>query len=219
MRARITNGAFVVVVALLFSVYVAGLDDANDPVSVTAAEESNDGITFRADGPTDGAEDGLTFWAEGSYPGRRGGDLGGDATTNATPTPTRTPTPVNIGNFVWNDLDDDGRQDAGEPGIEGVTVQLWNPAKTDLIDQTTTNSTGNYTVVAPLPGDYRVRVVLPSASDVFTGKDLAGGDDLDDSDINPTGTNLGFTDTFTLADRPSLVSRSSVILLSWMRTL
>jgi len=44
-------------------------------------------------------------------------------------TPTRTPTPVNIGNFVWDDLDQDGRQDAGEPGLSGVVVQLWNSAK------------------------------------------------------------------------------------------
>ena len=44
-------------------------------------------------------------------------------------TATRTPTPINIGNFVWDDLDQDGRQDAGEPGIAGVTVQLWNSAK------------------------------------------------------------------------------------------
>ena len=31
-----------------------------------------------------------------------------------------------IGNFVWNDLDGDGLQGAGEPGIDGVTVRLLN---------------------------------------------------------------------------------------------
>ena len=51
-----------------------------------------------------------------------------------TPTPTRTPTPINVGNFVWDDLDQDGRQDAGEPGLAGITVQLWNGAKTQLLD-------------------------------------------------------------------------------------
>ena len=29
-----------------------------------------------------------------------------------------------IGDFVWNDLDQDGVQDAGEPGINGVVVHL-----------------------------------------------------------------------------------------------
>ena len=115
------------------------------------------------------------------------------------PTATRTPTPINIGNFVWDDLDQDGRQDVGEPGLAGITVQLWNSTKTQLIDSTTTNGTGNYFVVAPTPGSYRLRVVLPAINDAFSPKDLAGGDDTLDSDINPTGTNLGFTDVFNLA--------------------
>ncbi len=116
-----------------------------------------------------------------------------------TPTPTRTPTPVNIGNFVWDDLDHDGRQDAGEPGIPGVTVQLWNTAKTQLLYSTITNASGNYFVVAPTPGDYRIRVVLPNFSDSFSPKNQAGGDDQLDSDINPTGTDIGFTDIFNIA--------------------
>ena len=29
-----------------------------------------------------------------------------------------------IGDFVWLDLDGDGVQDAGEPGLGGVTVEL-----------------------------------------------------------------------------------------------
>ncbi len=33
------------------------------------------------------------------------------------------PTPINVGNFVWNDIDADGIQDANEPGIAGVVVQ------------------------------------------------------------------------------------------------
>jgi hypothetical protein len=114
------------------------------------------------------------------------------------PTSTRTPTPVNIGNFVWDDLDSDGLQDAGESGLAGVIVQLWNPAKTQLVAQTTTNASGNYTVVAPTPGDYRLRVVLPAAGDAFSPKD-ATGVDTTDSDINPTGVDLGFTDTFNIA--------------------
>jgi hypothetical protein len=116
-----------------------------------------------------------------------------------TPTPTRTPTPINIGNFVWDDLDQDGRQDAGEPGLSGVTVQLWNSAKTQMIASTTTNGSGNYTVVAPIPGDYRIRVVLPAANDSFSPKDQAGGDNTLDSDINPSGPDVGFTDIFNLA--------------------
>lgn len=116
------------------------------------------------------------------------------------PTATRTPTPINIGNFVWDDLDKDGRQDVGEPGLSGITVQLWNSSKTSLIDSTTTNGSGNYTVVAPVPGNYRIRVLLPDPTlDQFSPKDQASGDDLLDSDINPDGTNFGFTDAFNIA--------------------
>ena len=32
-----------------------------------------------------------------------------------------------IGNFVWNDLNGNGVQDPGEPGIAGVTVRLYSP--------------------------------------------------------------------------------------------
>jgi hypothetical protein len=116
----------------------------------------------------------------------------------ATLTPTRTPTPINIGNFVWNDLNGNGIQGAGEPGLAGIQVQLWNAAKTQLIDIATTNSNGNYTVVAPVPGDYRIRVILPGAGYTFTLKDQ-GGDDLLDSDINWIGSDTGFSDIFTLA--------------------
>jgi hypothetical protein len=107
-------------------------------------------------------------------------------------------TSINVGNFVWNDVDGDGIQDASEPGMSGVTVQLWNDARTMLIAQTTTNTSGNYTLLAPGAGSYRVRVVLPLSSDAFSPKD-AGGNDLTDSDINPAGGLIGFTDTITLA--------------------
>jgi hypothetical protein len=125
-----------------------------------------------------------------------------------TPTPTRTPTPINVGNFVWDDIDHDGRQDAGEPGIAGVTVQLWNSAKTQLIDSDVTNANGIYTLVAPLPGNYRVRVILPNINDQFSPMDEAGGDDGLDSDINPSGVNFGFTDIYAFAS--NLISITSI---------
>ncbi|HYO87786.1 MAG TPA: SdrD B-like domain-containing protein, partial [Candidatus Limnocylindrales bacterium] len=125
-----------------------------------------------------------------------------------TATPTRTPTPVNFGNFVWDDLDQDGRQDAGEPGLAGITVQLWNSGKTTLIDQDVTNSSGIYSLQSPGPGNYRVRVVLPTINDQFSPKDQAGGDDTDDSDINPTGGDIGFTDIIAVAS--NVISISSI---------
>ncbi len=57
--------------------------------------------------------------------------------------------PINVGNFVWEDINGDGVQDAGEPGMAGATVQLWDGAKTSLLDSATTNASGNYSLVAP----------------------------------------------------------------------
>ena len=113
--------------------------------------------------------------------------------------PTRTPTPINIGNFVWHDLNANGVQDVGEPGIQYVQVQLWNSAKTQLLDTAVTTATGIYTVTAPVPGDYRVRVLLPPVPGVAFALKDAVADDQTDSDINAAGVNVGFTDVITLA--------------------
>ncbi|MBI9070067.1 MAG: choice-of-anchor A family protein [Melioribacteraceae bacterium] len=48
-----------------------------------------------------------------------------------------------IGNFVWNDLNNDGIQDADEPGIPNVTVNLYDEAGT-LIRTTQTDENGFY---------------------------------------------------------------------------
>nr|HMS89805.1 SdrD B-like domain-containing protein [Acidimicrobiales bacterium] len=198
MKTRLTNTGLVVVLALAFSLYVAGLSRSTPggPQVVSAGTTQGTAVSEPDQQPAEG----LVFLADDDVV-----VVAADGTPTATP--TRTPTPINVGNFVWNDLDDDGRQDAGEPGIPGVTVQLWNSDKSQLIDSTTTNASGNYTLIAPLPGDYRVRVVLPSAADAFTTKDV-GADDTDDSDINPNGASLGFTDVVTFGS--NLISITSL---------
>ena len=51
-----------------------------------------------------------------------------------------------LGDFVWNDLDGDGVQDAGEPGIAGVTVTLagTNDLSAPVTGTTTTDADGFY---------------------------------------------------------------------------
>lgn len=112
-------------------------------------------------------------------------------------TPTRTPTPISIGNFVWDDLNKNGRQDAGEPGLEGIQIQLWNGSKTQLLSSTTSAANGTYHLIAPQPGTYRIRALLPFGA-VFSPKDAVSGNDLLDSDINPSGPDLGFSDVITI---------------------
>jgi hypothetical protein len=62
-----------------------------------------------------------------------------------------------LGDRVWNDLDADGIQDPGEPGIEGVLVQLRNSSGT-IVDSTitdATDSTSSAAAFAPDPGPWR----------------------------------------------------------------
>ncbi|HXU43972.1 MAG TPA: SdrD B-like domain-containing protein, partial [Thermoanaerobaculia bacterium] len=73
---------------------------------------------------------------------------------------TCTPTPQtgSIGDRVWSDTDGDGVQDAGETGLNGVTVQLLNSSGT-VTATTTTATNGNYTFGSLAAGSYTVRVV------------------------------------------------------------
>ncbi len=108
-------------------------------------------------------------------------------------TTTASPTLSSISDKVWVDVDADGIQDGGEPGLANVTVRLLN-ASDAVLATTVTDANGLYTFDNLAAGDYKVAFVLP-ASWAFTAKDV-GGNDAIDSDANP-GT--GKTDLFALA--------------------
>ena len=101
-----------------------------------------------------------------------------------------------LGDFVWDDLNANGIQDAGEPGISNATVNLIDPNTGNVIDQTTTNGAGFYQFTELDPGDYKVMFVLPNG---FTQVSLfqVGGNPAFDSDADP---NFGLmSDVVTLA--------------------
>ncbi len=82
---------------------------------------------------------------------------------------------MSLGNLVWEDLDNDGRVTAGEPGIAGIPVNLYLDSDGNgtpdgpAIDNTTTDGNGNYLFSALLPDTYLVEVVAPSRYTVSTG--------------------------------------------------
>ncbi|WP_292463735.1 SdrD B-like domain-containing protein [Methanolobus sp.] len=90
-----------------------------------------------------------------------------------------------IGDLVWNDLNGNGIQDAGEPGIKGVEVKLYKSTGGSSIATTTTNSNGYYKFAVNNNKDYKVKFILPSGY-LFSPIDQ-GTDDKKDSDAGTNG--------------------------------
>jgi hypothetical protein len=112
--------------------------------------------------------------------------------------------PTNIGDFVWFDDNQNGIQDAGEEGVNGVEVNLvaagndgiFGTADDQVVATETTDVDGMYLFENVLPGDYII-VFNPStlpADYVLTAQNEGGNDELD-SDANPM---TGATEPFTV---------------------
>jgi uncharacterized repeat protein (TIGR01451 family) len=89
-----------------------------------------------------------------------------------------------IGDRVWNDLNANGIQDAGEPGVQGVTVTLFfNGAP---VSTTLTDNTGFYAFVNITPGvPLSVQVAVP-AGFIVTPQN-ASADETIDNDADAQG--------------------------------
>ena len=95
--------------------------------------------------------------------------------------------------YVWQDLNADGIQDAGEPSIGNVTVNLFDPGA-DMIPgtgddvglaSTTTFPTGDYIFSSLVtPDDYFVQFVIPTGSGFVFSPQGQGGDPLLDSNAD-----------------------------------
>jgi hypothetical protein len=95
---------------------------------------------------------------------------------------------ASLGDKVFNDLDRDGVQDANEPGIPNVTVQL-KDCSNNVLRTTTTDANGIYAFTNLNPGCYTVGVVVPSGFQISPQDQ--GGNDATDSDINPANSMTG----------------------------
>ena len=98
-----------------------------------------------------------------------------------------------ISDFVWEDLNGNGIQDGGEPGIDGVTVTLTgndgfgNPVNLNEV----TAGGGLYEFMDIVPGTYTLNFALPTVNHFYTQQD-AGGDNVD-SDADNMGDTAPFT--------------------------
>ncbi len=78
-----------------------------------------------------------------------------------------------IGNFVWYDYNGDGRQGPttganAEPGVPGVSVQLYSASTNTLLRTTTTGTDGSYVFDALDSGTYYVKFTVPTGSVLTT---------------------------------------------------
>ncbi|MEG1142331.1 MAG: SdrD B-like domain-containing protein [Clostridia bacterium] len=99
-----------------------------------------------------------------------------------------------IGDFVWNDLNKNGIYDVGEPGINGVTVELYDSTGTTLLRTVTTSNYGDYPgyyMFNPLlPGTYLVKFIPPAGYSLTTQKLVFNGSTPDST--------TGFTNPITI---------------------
>ena len=107
-----------------------------------------------------------------------------------------------IGDFVWYDYNGNGIQDADEPGISGVTVNLLDADGDPVFDgdgnpvTTVSDGYGRYEFIGLPPGDYILEFIAPPGAYTFTLQNQ-GDDPALSSDANPI---TGRTGTITLLD-------------------
>ncbi len=108
--------------------------------------------------------------------------------------------PMSLGNTVWDDLDNNGRQDLSEPGISGVILSLTDGLGSPVLDpsgapmRATTGPNGQYLFDGLMPGTY---MVLVESSNFQSGAALDGAlssngplqesDPNQDVDLNDNG--------------------------------
>jgi protocatechuate 3,4-dioxygenase beta subunit len=101
---------------------------------------------------------------------------------------------ASLGNYVWNDLNANGMQDSGEPGIPGVTVTLTGTdgAGNPVNYVTTTDGNGYYIFEELIPGTYMVTFTQPTGFD-FASPSNTTGDQLDSDPVGGVITGIVLT--------------------------
>ena len=91
---------------------------------------------------------------------------------------------MSVGNLVWQDSNDNGSRDSGEPGIDGVTVQLWSTGAdgsvggTDdvMLQSAVTSGGGGYLFSSLTPGSFYVRIPTPPGAQPISSSNTTFAD-------------------------------------------
>ncbi|MDA3926729.1 MAG: GEVED domain-containing protein [Kiritimatiellae bacterium] len=90
--------------------------------------------------------------------------------------------PAAVGDRVWDDLNGNGAQDAGEPGLTNVTVRLLDVTSNEVAT-VVTDVSGSYIFTNLPPATYLIEFVPPDPY-VFTLRDSSLTNNLADSDAD-----------------------------------
>lgn len=109
--------------------------------------------------------------------------------------------PCTVGDYVWLDADQDGVQDSGETGVEGITVILqynasgnvWEEDAWETVATTVTNSEGQYLFQGLPSGYYRVGFAV---GDPWTVTLTNRGDTATDSNATVQGDGYYYSMSF-----------------------
>lgn len=106
--------------------------------------------------------------------------------------------PASLGDFVWSDLNHNGIQDAGEPGVPSVPVHLYASSDGTLLASTVTDANGKYLFSNLMPGTYYV--VFDKGGYAYFSPQYQGTDQALDSNAS---LSTGQTENITLSSGQS----------------
>jgi len=116
--------------------------------------------------------------------------------------------PVSLGSLVWYDSNNNGIQDDGEEGIEGVSVSLLDARGNPVLDgngdpiRTTTDENGTYYFGDLREGNYTVELNLSSLAEPYFP---ATPQNPDVNDNNPEDSNILYSDDLNRIYRSGVV--------------
>lgn len=96
-----------------------------------------------------------------------------------------------IGDRCWNDANNNGRQDTGEPGVQGCIITVYECVSGKQVATTITDADGHWLVAGLQPGCYQARSVLPEGGWRYALQHV--GDTTLDSNADRTSGDLGST--------------------------
>ena len=205
-------------VTLLWSGPDGVLNNADDVTFTTTTDATGKYLfpSLPVNGPTDPYR--VTVTPPAAYPAQTYDKDGTGTANNSTLNLALTENNVDqdfgyrgtaqLGNFVWEDLNGNGRQDAGEPGIDSVAVELYfdlnndgdfaDAGETTPLASTTTAGGGLYSFTNLPYGNYQVVFGNGNGTTTYnrTVIDSAVATDATDSDAD---VSTGRTGTYTLS--------------------